>query len=119
MFVHADSHIHAWVFYLSYLCADGAERCLETGCDVYICVSFVCLLVCVCVYGLADCSLTPGISSSNPHTTLYSRTGPMHIFLVFCSALRCLRVLEPSGWWDKKRKGGWEHVGKVEKNRSL
>lgn len=66
---------NAWacVFVLP-VCADGEQRCSEAGCDAY---------VCECVrartYGLVDCSLTPGISSGNPHTTSYSRTSPMQI----------------------------------------
>lgn len=73
-----DSHNHAWAVCLSYLCDDGGQRCSETGCDVYAFVS-VCMCVRVCACVLVDCSLTPGISSSNPHTTSYSRTSPMQI----------------------------------------
>lgn len=43
VFERGESHSCAWVLCLSYLCADGELRCLETGCDVYV-------FVCVCVW---------------------------------------------------------------------
>lgn len=44
VFVCGESRSCAWVLCLSYLCADGELRCLETGCDVYV---FICVCVCV------------------------------------------------------------------------